>query len=187
MTVQAMVFMKKPLERAFERWARFVAGTRIVLAATFVPVMLVGFIIAPRTRLVTGAAIVVLSVLVMRHFWTKGIAEEEATSQDRGENGGSWLLGLDGRHVADLRAINGTIVVFQLLGAVLSGWFFREQVPLSLLAGAACSAVVGLGFGVLVDRGRSNAWARATILVRSFYVASGIAVTLAGVSLILTL
>lgn len=179
--------MKNPLERAFERWARFVAGTRIVLAATFIPVMLVGFIIAPRTRLVTGAAIVVLSVLVMRHSWAKGIAQEKATSEDRSESDGSGLFALDGRHVADLRAVNGTIVVFQLLGAVLAGWFFREQVPLSLLVGAACSTVVGLGFGVLFDRGRSNAWARATIPVRSFYVASGIAMTLAGVSLILTL
>lgn len=179
--------MKVPLERAFERWARFVAGTRVALAATFIPVMLVGFVIAPRARLVTGGAIVALSVLVMRHFWSMGTAQREATSQDRSGSGGGLFLGLDRRHLADLRMINGTIVLFQLLGAVLSGWVFWERVPLSLFAGAACSAVVGLCFGVLADRGRENSWVRATILVRSFYVASAVAITLVGIAMILIL
>lgn len=188
--------MKASLVSFVGKWARLVVGVRLVLTAVFLPMMVFGFVVFPDTRLVTLAAVAILSLIAVRDIKSlrkslvNGRLMERADSAEYSLLHGSKAncsFSTISSSVFKLCMVHGVVIGIQICGAVITWWVMPTYGLPALLGGGASVSVFGFGLGIWLDRIGSNAWASSPSMLRRIYMTCAVGMTVLGIALLIVL
>lgn len=170
--------MKTSIEAALGKWGEFISTTRFVLAIAALPVVTLGFIIFPETRIAAAAAIVILLWVIFRFISSRRARMKNAAGTTQFE-----MRSHEAVQITRLWRVHVAVVGAQLIGATLAWHMSPNLRVLSLLAGGASMSMVGLGIGILWDRRHSSVWSRLEPMVRRLLTICAITVSSFGLML----
>lgn len=171
------------IHKFLRAWNQFVSGSRVALAAIFLPVMVFGFVVFPEVRVVTAVAIFIQSVILVRHVRSRKTSHAMAARASPIESPGQSLSPALLADFAKLWRISLAVFFAQGFGAILCWYFSSTHELMDLLKGGMSSSIVGLGVGIAWDRSCADMWSGAPSLVRMLYQGGAAIMTLVGIGL----